>query len=111
MQRIFHIVTESDWRAACDTGFYVPDSLATQGFVHFSHADQVAGTANRFYAEDHGLIVIEVDPALLSDPVVEEDLYGAGEEFPHVYGEIPTAAAIAEHALTRDAEGHWQFST
>ncbi len=106
---LFHIVAEQDWRTAGETGSYAPASLAEQGFVHFSYRHQVARTANLIYRGQQGLIVVEFDPAELGEPVVDEDLYDAGEEFPHVYAEIPTAAAVAEHPLTRDADGDFRF--
>ncbi len=107
---IFHIVAERQWRAAAAAGSYRPASLGSDGFVHFSYAHQVAPTANRFYRELDGLIVVEVDPALLPVPVVQEDLYGAGELFPHVYAAIPVAAAVAEHPLERDGDGNYRFA-
>jgi uncharacterized protein (DUF952 family) len=109
MRSIFHIVDEADWVAAGESGRYAPPSLASQGFVHFSYAEQVTRTANAWYADRDGLIVIEVDPARLADPVLAEDLYQAGELFPHVYGPIPVAAALASHRLSRTATGEYRF--
>ncbi len=109
MASIYHIVAEPAWRAACAEGSYQPPSLAEQGFVHFSHRDQVSRTANLLYHGQDGLIVVEIDPARLPAPVVEEDLYDAGERFPHVYAAIPTSAAVAEHPLSRDGGGDYRF--
>jgi uncharacterized protein (DUF952 family) len=109
MGPIYHIVAEEDWHAACRTGSYRPPSLAEQGFVHFSHAHQVSQVANLLYHGQDGLIVVEIAPDRLDQPVVEEDLYDAGERFPHVYGAIPTGAAVAEHPLRRDADGDYRF--
>ncbi|MCW2492861.1 MAG: hypothetical protein QOH56_198 [Pseudonocardiales bacterium] len=109
MAQIFHLVGAAEWRAACEVGRYAPESLASDGFVHFSYRHQVAGTANNLYGDRQDLIVIEVDPALLGEPVVDEDLYGMGEVFPHVYGAIPTSAAVAEHSLSRTAGGELTF--
>jgi uncharacterized protein (DUF952 family) len=110
MSSIFHIVAEPDWRAACAQGSYRPPSLEQEGFVHFSYRDQVARTANARFAGRSDLLVIEVEPERLADPVVDEDLYGSGEEFPHVYGAIPTGAAVAEHRLSRGSGGEFSFS-
>jgi uncharacterized protein (DUF952 family) len=109
MRRIFHIVAERDWRAACAQGSYRPASLEQEGFVHFSYRHQVARTANARFADRDDLLVVEVDPARLADPVVEEDLYGSDEDFPHVYGAIPTSAAVAEHLLIRGPSGDFSF--
>ena len=109
MASIYHIVAEADWRAACAEGSYRPPSLAEQGFVHFSHEHQVDRVANLLYHDRDGLIVLEVDPGLLPELVVEEDLYDAGEQFPHVYAAIPTRAAVAEYPLRRTGDGEYRF--
>jgi len=86
MEAIFHVVAAPVWHAACELGRYAPESLATEGFVHFSFSHQVAATANHLYCDRADLIVVEIDPGKLQQPVVVEDLYGMDEEFPHVYG-------------------------
>lgn len=106
---LFHLVREQEWRAAQERGVYEPASLAAEGFVHFSYRDQVARTANRRFADATDLIVIEIDPERLGRPVVDEDLYGANEKFPHVYAAIPTSAAVAEHPLRRSQAGAFKF--
>jgi uncharacterized protein (DUF952 family) len=106
---IFHIVAEPDWRAACAQGSYRPASLEQEGFVHFSYRNQVARTANARFRNRTDLLVVEIDPGRLAHPVVDEDLYGSDEEFPHVYGAIPTSAAVAEHRLDRGAGGEFSF--
>jgi uncharacterized protein (DUF952 family) len=107
---IFHIVAEPDWRAACAQGSYRPPSLEQEGFVHFSYHDQVARTANARFAGRTDLLVVEVDPARLAQPVVDEDLYSSNEDFPHVYGEIPVTAAVAEHRLSTGPDGAFGFA-
>jgi uncharacterized protein (DUF952 family) len=110
MSRIFHIVAEPDWRAACELGSYAPASLQSEGFVHFSYPHQVARTANARFRDRQDLLVVEIDPRQLAQPVVDEDLYGAEEEFPHVYGAIPTSAALGEYRLSRAGDGEFSFS-
>jgi uncharacterized protein (DUF952 family)/lysophospholipase L1-like esterase len=104
---LFHIVAPGDWPAS---GYYRPSSLAEQGFVHFSFADQVEGVANARYRDHTELLVIEVDGAALGVEIRVEDSYQAGEAFPHGYGPVPVDAAIAVHRLTWGAAGKWQFS-
>jgi uncharacterized protein (DUF952 family) len=99
--RIFHIVDAEVWAAAAATGEYRPASLESEGFVHFSFAEQVDATAQRFYAGVEGLVLVEFDAELLERagaPVVVEDLSGHGD-FPHVYAPIPTGAAVGVRPL------------
>lgn len=108
--RLFHLVEPAVWDDALAVGRYAPASLAAEGFVHFSFAEQVAGTANLLYRDRPALVVVEVDPALLDADLRVEDSYGTGTEFPHVYGDIPVAAAVAVHPIERDAAGDWTFT-
>jgi uncharacterized protein (DUF952 family) len=109
MPAIFHIVAEPEWRAACEAGRYAPESLAREGFVHFSYRHQVAGTANLRFSDAENLLVLEIDPNRLGQPVIDEDLYGSGQRFPHVYAAVPIAAVVAEHRLRRSADGRYGF--
>ncbi|WP_375484044.1 DUF952 domain-containing protein [uncultured Jatrophihabitans sp.] len=108
--RLFHLVTPQAWAAAVEAGEYRPASLAAEGFVHFSFAEQVAGTANLLYRDEPELVVVEVDTDAVPAEVRVEDTYGHGAEFPHVYGPVPTAAAVAVHPLARGANGDWTFT-
>jgi uncharacterized protein (DUF952 family) len=110
MTTVFHIVSASDWDTALIGGSYAPESLATEGFVHLSYAAQVAATANRYYRELDDLVVVELEPALLEGDLRAEDLTGRGEAFPHLYGPVPTTAAVALHPLPRDDAGDYTFT-
>lgn len=103
---VFHIATVADW-AARSLDWYVPAGYATEGFVHCSGADQVVGTANRLFAERHDLVLLAIDEGALSSPLVWEDSYGSGTEFPHVYGPIDLAAVAQVLDFTPDADGRF----
>ena len=95
---LFHIVPRATWSAIGDE--YRPDSLLSEGFVHCSYADQVAGTLARFYRDVPDLVVLELDPARIPAELKVEDTYGTGTAFPHVYGPIPVTAAVAVHEVS-----------
>jgi uncharacterized protein (DUF952 family) len=107
MRLIYHIVARADWGRTAG-GPYRADSLASEGFIHCSNEDQVAGVANLFYAGGKGLLVLCVDAGRLGSPVREEDA-GTGERFPHVYGPIEPGAVVEVRELRRGPDGRWQF--
>lgn len=107
LEPLFHLVAPGEWPA---TGEYVPASLAAEGFVHLSYADQVAGTANRHYRDAAALVAVELEPARLGVEVRVEDSYGSGTAYPHAYGPIPAEAAVAQHPLARGPDGDWTFT-
>ena len=102
---IFHIATLADWRRAEQSGSYTTSTrgrtLAEQGFIHASRADQWEGVRAAVYDDvTEPLVLLEIDPDLLDVPVVEEvPAPGVTETYPHVYGAIPTAAIVAITAL------------
>jgi uncharacterized protein (DUF952 family) len=107
---LFHIVEKSRWDEALAVGRYAPESLASEGFVHCSYAEQVEPVANALYRDAPDLVVVELDGTLLDVRVVVEDTYGTGTSYPHVYGPISVCAQIGEHALVRRADGGWTFA-
>ena len=77
--------------------------------MHCSLPSRWPRTANRHYGDSAELCVVELDPTRIAAPVHVEDTSAGGEAFPHVYGPIPTAAAVATHELVRDQSGAWTF--
>jgi uncharacterized protein (DUF952 family) len=106
---VFHIVSIEDWNAAIAAGSHRPESLAAEGFIHFSYAEQVAATANRHYREVDGLHVLEIDPRYLDGELRVEPSPATGELFPHLYDPLPVAAVVAIHPLERDDAGDYVF--
>jgi uncharacterized protein (DUF952 family) len=95
---IFHITRPEHWAQAQRDGAITMSTrdvtLAEEGFVHCSFAEQLAATAVRFFGDLDEVVVLRIDPSAVISPVVVEDLYDAGQEFPHVYGPIDVAAVV-----------------
>ena len=100
MTPIFHLALLRDWEEAQRTGAYTVSTrgrtLAEEGFIHASRADQWTGVRDRFYADvTEPMVLLRIDPALLDVPVVDEEPFpGATETFPHIYGPLPAAAVV-----------------
>ena len=90
----FKVLTAEQFARWQAEGTFVgaPVDLA-DGYIHLSAADQLAGTLERHFAGQTGLVVAEIDLALLGDTVRWEASRG-GALFPHVYGALPIAAMI-----------------
>jgi uncharacterized protein (DUF952 family) len=107
--RLFHILGAETWSAYAADDVYRPESLASEGFVHLSYADQVLGTAERFYRDLASPVAVEFPRSGLGAPVIDEDTYGSGQAFPHLYGPVPVGAAVAVHPLSRSASGEYRW--
>ena len=112
---IYHIATLADWERARADGEYtrstVDKTLAEEGFIHASQASQVARTANRFYREVPGdLVLLVIDPALLRAEVRYEDVPGAELPFPHIYGPLNVDAVVAARPFAAGSDGTFAFA-
>lgn len=103
--RLYHITSDSEWRQALTTGEYRPAAFAREQFIHCSYAAQVSGVANRLFRNVAALLLLEIDRASLSCPVVDENLEGGTQLFPHVYGPLPVSAVRAVHPFPCGADG------
>ena len=88
----FKILTAPQWAAFEAGGTFAgaPVDLA-DGYIHLSAEDQVAGTLEKHFAGQAGLVLATIDLAMLGDIVRWERSRGDAL-FPHVYGPLPLAA-------------------
>ncbi|MFB2836308.1 DUF952 domain-containing protein [Floridanema evergladense] len=107
MKLILHITQKAEWEQAKLRGTYYNNTLDSEGFIHCSTIQQVEKTANKFFANQTGLVLLCID----SDKVQAEIKYEAvGEEkFPHIYGALNTDAVIDAIAFPPDAEGKFKL--
>lgn len=114
MGLIYHIAYQRDWAEARSAGRYTMSTrgttLSEQGFIHASTAGQVADTANRFYAGEDDLIVLVINERLLEAPVRYEQVGGAGDVFPHIYGPVNVNAVLDTRPLQPGARGTFNFA-
>jgi len=87
MALIYHIAERAAWEGAMATGDYRPPSLASEGFIHLSTAEQVLWVANRFYRGQGGLVLLAVAPERLGAELRYEESE-PGQRFPHLYGPL-----------------------
>ncbi len=95
---LYHVVAAETWQEAGES--YRPASLVSEGFVHLSAAEQVAGTLRRFFSGQIGLVVLQIDFASIAPQVRWEAPVGVGEgerveTFPHLYGPLPREAVVS----------------
>jgi uncharacterized protein (DUF952 family) len=107
MRRIYHLIPRSTWENA-PSGPYSAASLATEGFIHCSNREQVAGSANKFYGTESELLLLAIDPDRLTSELRDEE-GRPGELFPHIYGPINREAIVEVIRLERGPDGHWAF--
>lgn len=105
MTRIYHVCPWDAWHAAQAEGLYRGGGLDRRdGFIHFSTADQVAGTLRAHLAGRTGLALLEVAAADLG-PALRWEAARGGAVFPHLYDALPVSLVRAVHDLPLGTDG------
>ena len=107
---ILHVTSRADWSAAQARGQYSADSLVGQGFIHCSKVDQVIRVASVFYAGQTGLVLLVIDPRLLTSELrLDPGADLATELFPHIYGPINLDAVVQVVDFEPSADGNFHL--
>ena len=120
MSTIYHITSRNTAQVAQQSGEYRSESLAHEGFIHFSQLHQLLGVANAFYAGQKDLVILVVDSALLKAelkyeaPVHPNNTAGAtvssaDQRFPHLYGPLNFEAVIKIVDLPLPTDGSFDL--
>lgn len=111
---IYHITTAGEWERALRDGRYAMSTrgrtLAEEGFIHASTAEQVAPVANLFYKGVPGLVVLVIDVDRMEPGVRYERVPEFGQPFPHIYGPLNTDAVVEAVRLEPDPDGDYSFT-
>jgi uncharacterized protein (DUF952 family) len=104
--RIYHMAHEADWQSALEGGQYFgsPDDKR-DGFIHFSSAAQVVGSAAKHRAGQSDLILIEASCASLGPALVWEKNSPDGQAFPHLYAAFDVNQALRSWPLPLGEDG------
>ena len=89
---IHHVMTVEGWIRFQEAGTSEQSTrdltLAEEGFIHCSYDDQLEATIGRYYADLDEVVVVTLDPELLSSEIKVEN------GFPHVYGPLELEAVV-----------------
>ena len=107
--RLLHITTAAEAVTAYEEGEYRPAGFQREGFIHCSFDRQVLATAARIFHGRQGLVLLEINPDLLECEVVEENLEGGSELYPHIYGPLPMQAVRAVHPFPPGPDGSFSL--
>ncbi len=132
---IYKIVTHAEWEAAQAAGVYRGSAHDLRdGFIHFSTAAQLAGTARKYFSGVPNLVLLAADSSSLSWPPPEaaiqsSRLHAAGKKlddrvmpghdssalrweparggdlFPHLYGDLPVSAVKCATSIPLGEDG------
>lgn len=95
----FKVFTAPQWAQFETDGLFhgAPVDLA-DGYIHLSAAAQLQGTLDKHFAGQQGLVIAEVDLAVLGAAIRWEVSRG-GALFPHCYAPLPLGAVMGVQHL------------
>ena len=100
----FHLVAGAYYRDCHAAADYTPESFESEGFIHCTDgAENVAATANRYYAGDQRMYVaLVIDKALVKASIRYDD---AERIYPHIHGPLNRDAIVTIVPMLRNADG------
>jgi uncharacterized protein (DUF952 family) len=105
MTTIYKICEATHWAQAQRDGEFRGSAVDfADGYIHFSTAAQVAGTAAKHFAGMSGLVVLAVGAEELG-AALKWETSRAGGVFPHLYGTLPLTAVRWTKPLRLDDDG------
>jgi uncharacterized protein (DUF952 family) len=108
---VYKILTTPQWQLLQSTGTFEgsPDDLR-DGFIHLSTAEQLAGTLEKHFAGQSGLVCVSMRSRDLGTALRWEPSRG-GLLFPHLYSSLALSAVMGQRpcsslptAATADAD-------
>jgi len=109
MTLVYKICPRTLWAQAERDGVFRGAPIdRTDGYIHFSTAEQVRETAAKHFAGADDLVLVAVEAETLG-PTLKWEPSRGGALFPHVYGELPLAAAQWVKPLPLGPDGRHRF--
>jgi uncharacterized protein (DUF952 family) len=100
----WHLSPEPHWAAHAGKASYTPERFAEEGFIHCTNGDErLIEVGNRYYTADpRPFLALQVDLDAAGSPAIYED---PEQVYPHIYGELDTAAVRQVRRIVRAADG------
>ena len=105
MTLIYHIAAAADWEQAQRDGQYTMSTrgrtLAEEGFIHASTAEQVPLVAAAYYRDAPDLVLLVIDTERVGSPIRYEQVPGQPDPYPHIYGPLNLDAILETRPSSR----------
>ncbi|WP_138422664.1 DUF952 domain-containing protein [Maritimibacter alexandrii] len=103
---IYKIFRADEWQSYQDAGETDGAPIdVTDGYIHFSTADQVAETAAKHFANEDGLMIVAFNTEALGDTLRWEPSRG-GALFPHLYRKLDATDVVWAKPYPLGETGH-----
>ena len=104
-KHIYKIVPRTDWERAEIAGIFTGAEIdITDGYIHFSTAEQVAETAAKHFVGQEDLLLVAVGTQAI-DANLKWEISRGNALFPHLYAVLPMNAVAWAKPMQLDADG------
>lgn len=101
---VYKVCSRAAFREAEASGTLEPSrDDARDGYIHLSTATQLAGTLERHFRGERGLVLLRVATERLQAGALRWEAARDGQLFPHLYGGLPVSAVVQVSEI-EDAE-------
>lgn len=115
MTLIFHTAVPEDWERARSSGVYTMSTrgqtLSDMGFIHCSYRHQIDRVANAFFGDLAVVTLLEMDTDDMPVTLVDENLEGGDELFPHLYRPLDVDWVRADREWRPDHDGIYRLAS
>lgn len=106
--KIYKVCSLSHWKQAQEQGVFKGVAIdVSDGYIHFSTADQLVETLAKHFAGQSDLVLLTIETDQLDAEKLKWEPSRGGQLFPHLYADLPLKAIIAEHSLSADRNGQF----
>lgn len=103
---IYKILRRAEWQALCEAGQTAGAPVdRTDGYIHFSTAEQLPATAAKHFAGETALELLAVDADALG-PALRWEVSRGGALFPHLYAPLRLEDVVWNRSLPLGSDGH-----
>lgn len=107
---IYKVLSRELWSAAEAAGQFEGAGIdLTDGYIHFSTAEQLVETVTKHFAGQMDLVLVAVDADALSDESLKWEPSRGGALFPHLYEPLPVSVVSRVDDLPLGSDGKHQF--
>ncbi len=106
----YHILTVEQFHNHYDDPEYGKVQLLSNDFLHCCTKTQLSNVLKKHYGGESQVIALEIIEEKLNSKCVYENLSGAEELFPHIYGTINKEAVHNIVRLKRSSSGDFVLS-
>ncbi len=111
VEHIYKILRPAEFKDAQNQASYIGSSADIRdGFIHFSCAEQLNGTANKHFSDAQTVYLLMFPVAMFSEADLRWETSRGGALFPHLYTPLDISQAVKTTLVERNTKQLFDFT-